>query len=82
MQIDNNMVSIQRENGNVGTGGMEGALRGCEFTLYQHSFALSSELDGSKTNASLKDDGVGFYAFPSVRSIRHARLKCAPSRKF
>ncbi|MCP5408784.1 MAG: Hsp20/alpha crystallin family protein [Chromatiaceae bacterium] len=55
VQIDNNTLSIEGKMEMSVPEGMEALYADVNSTLYQRSFALSSELDGSKTNASLKD---------------------------
>jgi len=55
MQIDNNTLSIQGKTEVTVPDGMEALYADVRSTLFQRSFALSSELDGSKADASLKD---------------------------
>jgi HSP20 family protein len=55
VQIDNNTLSIQGKTDISMPDGMEALYADVRSTLYQRSFALSGELDGSKADASLKD---------------------------
>ncbi|MCB1751086.1 MAG: Hsp20/alpha crystallin family protein [Gammaproteobacteria bacterium] len=55
VQIDNNTLSIQGRTEVTMPAGMEALYADVRSTLYQRSFALSSELDGGKADASLKD---------------------------
>lgn len=55
VQIDNNTLSIQGKTEIPVPDGMEALYADVRSTRYQRSFALSSELDGSKADASLKD---------------------------
>jgi len=55
VQIDNNTLSIQGKTEVPVPDGMEALYADVRSTLFQRSFALSSELDGGKADASLKD---------------------------
>lgn len=55
IQIDNNTLSIQGKTAVPVPDGMEPLYADVQSTLYQRSFALSSELDGGKADASIKD---------------------------
>jgi HSP20 family molecular chaperone IbpA len=55
IQIDNDTLSIQGRAEVPVPDGMEALYADVRSTRYQRSFALSSELDGSKVEASLKD---------------------------
>ena len=55
LQIDKNTLSIQGKTEIPVPDGMEALYADVRSTLYQRNFSLSSELDGSRTEASLKD---------------------------
>jgi HSP20 family molecular chaperone IbpA len=55
LQIDKNTLSIQGKTEIPVPDGMEALYADVRSTLYQRNFSLSSELDGSRAEASLKD---------------------------
>ena len=72
VQIDNNTLSIQGTTEIAMPDGMEALYADVRSTRYQRSFALSSELDGGKADASLKD---GVLALRIPKREEHKALK-------
>ena len=72
VQIDNNTLSIEGTTEIAMPDGMEALYADVRSTRYQRSFALSSELDGGKADASLKD---GVLALRIPKREEHKALK-------
>lgn len=74
IQIDNDTLSIQGKTQVSMPDGMEALYADVRSTVYQRSFSLSSELDGSKAEASLKD-GVLALRIPKREEHKARRIE-------
>jgi HSP20 family molecular chaperone IbpA len=74
LQIDNDTLSIQGKTQVSMPDGMEALYADVRSTVYQRSFSLSSELDGGKADASLKD-GVLALRIPKREEHKARRIE-------
>ena len=74
VRIDNNTLSIQGKTEIPVPDGMEAIYADVRSTLFQRNFALSSELDGGKADASLKD-GVLALRIPKREAHKTRKIE-------
>ena len=74
VHIDSDTLSIEGKTDISMPEGMEALYADVHFTRYQRSFSLSSELDGDKADASLKD-GVLTLRIPKRELYQPRKIK-------
>jgi HSP20 family molecular chaperone IbpA len=74
IEIDKDTLSIEGEAAIPMAQGMEALYADVQSTRYQRSFSLSSELDGEKANANLKD-GVLTLQIPKRAQFQPRKIE-------